>query len=135
MYREYQSKKMKNYLLPEAVYRQALWAVKDLNRLRDELNKAIDSIDDLHGPSFFNEPIGAGIYSDTTAKKADKLISLTHRIDSIESAMFYIPERYRDGMRNKLVNGGSFGDEFHPNTWKKWQQVYIYHVAKNLELI
>ncbi len=135
MYREYQVKRMKNYVLPETVYRQALWAIKDLNRLRDELNKAVESIDNLHSPSFFNESIGVGVYSDTTAKKADKLIGLTNRIDSIESAMFHIPERYRQGMRSKLIDGGSFGDEFHPNTWKKWQQVYIYHVAKNLGLI
>ena len=135
MYREYQLKRMKNYVLPETVYRQALWAVKDLNRLKEELNKAVENVDNIHSPNFFNESIGSGFYSDVTAKKADKLIALTNRIESIETALFSIPERYREGIRRKLVDGKSYGDEFHPNTWKKWQQVYIYNVAKNLELI
>ena len=135
MYREYQLKKMKNYVLPETVYRQALWAVKDLNRLREELNKAIENVDNIHSPNFFNESIGTGFYSDITAKKADKLITLTNRIESIEAALFSIPEKYREGIKQKLVDGKSYGDEFHPNTWKKWQQVYISNVAKNLGLI
>ena len=135
MYREYQLKRMKNYVLPETVYRQALWAVKDLNRLKEELNKAVENVDNIHSPNFFNESIGSGFYSDVTAKKADKLIALTNRIESIETALFSIPERYREGIKQKLVEGKSYGDEFHPNTWKKWQQVYIYNVAKNLELI
>ena len=135
MYREYQLKKMKNYVLPETVYRQALWAVKDLNRLREELNNAIENVDNIHSPNFFNESIGTGFYSDITAKKADKLITLTNRIESIEAALFSIPEKYREGIKQKLVDGKSYGDEFHPNTWKKWQQVYIYNVAKNLGLI
>ena len=37
--REYQVKRLKDYRLPEAVYRQALWAVKDTNRLKEELNR------------------------------------------------------------------------------------------------
>ncbi len=135
MTREYQVKRMKDYVLPEAVYRQALWAVKDFNRLKEELNRAVENIDNIHSPNFFNESIGSGLYSDITAKKADKLITLTNRIDSIESAFFYIPEKYRWGIRNKLMDGGRFGDDFHPNTWKKWQQVYLFHVAKNLGLI
>jgi hypothetical protein len=135
MNREYQSKKLKEYVLPETVYRQALWAVKDVARLKEELNKAIENIDNIHSPNFFNESIGKGIYSDTTAKKADRLITITNRIDSIEAALFSVPEKYRQGLRSKLMEGGSFGDQFHPNTWKKWQQVYIYHVAKNLGLI
>ena len=49
LYREYQVKRMKNYILPEAVYRQALWAVKDLNRLKAELNKEIDNLDTKNG--------------------------------------------------------------------------------------
>ena len=135
MNREYQSRRMKEYVLPETVYRQALWAIKDMARLKEELNKAIESIDNIHSPNFFNESVGKGIYSDTTAHKADRLITITSRIDSIEAALFYVPEKYRQGLRSKLMEGGTYGDQFHPNTWKKWQQVYIYHVAKNLGLI
>ena len=91
MYREYQVKKMKDYVLPETVYRQALWAVKDMKRLKEELNNTIENLDNIHSPSFVNESTGKGLYSDVTAKKADKLISITNRIDSIEAAFFSIP--------------------------------------------
>ena len=135
MIREYQARRMKDYVLPEAVYRQALWATKDLNRLKDELNKTMEDVDAVSSHSLINESMGQGLYSDITAKKAERLVILSSRIDSIESALFYIPERYRNGISRKLHEGSDFGDEFHPNTWKKWQQVYIYHVAKNLGLI
>lgn len=135
MYREYQLKRMTNYVLPETVYRQALWAVKDLKRLKEELYKAMEEVDNIHSPNFFNESMGSGFYSDITAKKADKLVTLTNRIDSIEAALYTVPERYREGIKNRLVEGIAYGDEYHPNTWKKWQQVYIYNVAKNLGLI
>lgn len=130
--REYQVKRLKDYKLPEAVYRQALWAIKDVNRLKEELNRTVEDIDSIHSPSFVNESRGKGLYSDITASKAEKILVLTNRIENIENALFAIPEKYRMGMRNKLMDGGSFGDKYHPNTWKKWQQVYIFHVAKNL---
>ncbi|MBR5517021.1 MAG: hypothetical protein IKU53_03520 [Firmicutes bacterium] len=130
--REYQLKRLKDYKLPETVYRQALWAIKDVNRLKDELNRTIEDIDSIHSPSFVGESRASGMYSDITANKAEKIISLSSRIENIENALFAIPEKYRSGICNKLMNGGAFGDCYHPNTWKKWQQVYIFHVAKNL---
>lgn len=130
--REYQVKRLKDYRLPEAVYRQALWAIKDVNRLKEELNRSIEDIDNIHSPSFLGESKSQGLYSDITASKAEKIVSLSARIENIENALFAIPERYREGICNKLMNSGSFGDKYHPNTWKKWQQVYIFHVAKNL---
>ena len=53
--REYQVKRLKDYKLPEAVYRQALWAIKDVNRLKEELNRTVEDIDSIHSPSFVNE--------------------------------------------------------------------------------
>lgn len=134
MRREYQSKKAKAYVLPETVYRQALWAIKDLNRVKEELDKAVEEIDNIQSPDLFKEHSRIGSYSDTTEMKASRIIKLTNRIENIENAFFYIPEKYRHGIKEKLVDGGDFGDQFHPNTWKKWQQVFIYHVAKNLEI-
>ena len=37
--KDYQQKRMKEHLLPQPVYRQALWAVKDLLRLRSRLSE------------------------------------------------------------------------------------------------
>lgn len=56
------------------------------------------------------------------------------KIQAIEDAFFQIPYEYREGIRLKLTEGKEYGDDFHANTWKKWQQIFIFHVAKNLSL-
>ena len=38
--RDYQYKKIKEYILPEAVYRQALWAARDMGRPMEKLAEA-----------------------------------------------------------------------------------------------
>lgn len=42
--RDYQYKKIKEYILPEAVYRQALWAARDMGRLMEKLAEARDRL-------------------------------------------------------------------------------------------
>lgn len=130
--KEYQQKKMKEFLLPETVYRQALWAAKDLPRLKERLELKLHHESCMPGSSLCERTSQPGRYSDFTGKRASEIANLAMRVESIESALFTIPEKYREGMQSKLFYGKEFGDDFHPNTWKKWQQVYIYNVAVNL---
>lgn len=132
MAREYQARKAKPFILPETVYRQALWAVKDVNRMKDELAKLSDDIDTLHRPGIVRECASRGYYSDSTANKAQKMVMIENRLDAIDNALLQIPEKYRIGIQRKLCDGEKYGEQFHLNTWKRWQQVFIYHVAKNL---
>ena len=92
--REYQQKKMKPYLLPEAVYRQALWAVKDLPRLKAALDDAVYSEDSLPSVNFDKERVKEeqGKYMDVTGDSAVRAAMLSMRIDSIEGAFSAIPE-------------------------------------------
>ena len=57
--REYQQRSMKSYVLPEAVYRQALWAVKDLPRLKEILERSLCSEGDLPQTSLVAENGGS----------------------------------------------------------------------------
>lgn len=132
--REYQQKKVKEFLLPEAVYRQALWAAKDLPRLRERLSVVMQQVDSLPQRDFSVKMTDTKPHSDLTGRKAGELANLSLRIESIEGALMSIPEKYRSGIGAKLFEGKEFDDSFHPNTWKKWQQVYIYNVAMNLGL-
>lgn len=131
--KEYQLKRVKSYLLPEAVYRQALWAVKDLNRMKERRSFLNDSIENLSSSSTVSTIRGSQ-YSDRVGKEAAEIANLSFRIDAIEQALTEIPEVYRSGILNKLAFGIPYGDMFHTNTWKKWQQVYLYHVAVSLNL-
>lgn len=131
---EYQPKKLKSCLLPDTVYRQAVWAVKDLPRMKEELAKLEESLDSL--PSMVCEQPrgGGGGYADLTAVRASQIANLSMRIHTIEESLKYVPEKYRNGIINKLAYGEAFPDFSHLNTWKKWQQAYIYHVAIGLQL-
>lgn len=130
--RDYQLKKMKEFVLPDTVYRQAIWAVKDMPRIIKEI-KDLQEISVSAG-SVVKEISSGGIYSDRTGKTAVRLAILSAKKDAIENAFDSIPEKYREGIKNKLFYSMPYGDEYHPNTWKKWQQIYIYNVACKLDL-
>ena len=130
---EYQQKKMKSYLLPEAVYRQALWAVKDLPRMREKLMELEQSIDRL--PQIYTgQPRCSGIHADLTAARAGQMASLAMRIRIIEDSLKIVPEKYQDGILDKVAYGVPYPDLHHSNTWKRGQQVFLYQVAVGLQL-
>lgn len=130
---EYQQKKMKSYLLPEAVYRQALWAVKDLPRMREKLMELEQSIDRLP-QTYTGQPRCSGIHADLTAARAGQMASLAMRIRIIEDSLKIVPEKYQDGILDKVAYGVPYPDLHHSNTWKRWQQVFLYQVAVGLQL-
>lgn len=134
--REYQQRSMKSYVLPEAVYRQALWAVKDLPRLKETLEKSLALEGTLPQTSLVAENNRGKDWADKdhTGRSAVERAMLSVKIQAIEDAFFQIPHKYREGIRLKLTEGKRYSDDFHGNTWKKWQQIYIFHAAKNLGL-
>lgn len=134
--KDYQQKRMNPYVMPEAVYRQALWAVKDLPRLKDSLERRMDCEGRPSGASLVGERVSGRnpCENDVTASEAMERAMLSIKIQAIEDAFYQIPDKYREGIRLKLTEGKAYGDDFHLNTWKKWQQIYIFHTAKNLGL-
>lgn len=135
--KDYQQKKMKNHVLPQPVYRQALWAVKDLLRLKSRLSE-LRRESYVPGERNLLQPCmgyGTGYVCDVTGNRAAEIANLSWRIDAIVSAFDTVPEKYRKGIENKLVYDVPYNDDFHPNTWKKWQQVFLYYVAKNLHIM
>jgi len=132
--KDYQLKKEKMYLLPETVYRQALWAVKDLPRLKEKMEQLDEELGNIRSSNLNIVVSGNRLVSDTTGKAASERAVISQRIKAIEDALAHLPEIYRDGILEKVAYGKTFSDEFHMNTWKRWQQVYIYWVAKNLLL-
>lgn len=132
--KEYQQKKAKEFVLPEAVYRQALWAAKDLLRLKSRLEELQEEIANQGGGSIVKEGKIIGKHTDMAAEKAVEAANLSMRINAIEDALISIPEKYREGIRRNVFYGLPYGDDYHDNTWKKWKQVYIYYVAQNLGL-
>lgn len=134
--KDYQQKSMKPYLMPEPVYRQAYWALRDLKRMKEELAHLMEERDLISASStgMSNFASGTGKISDVTGNRAIKITQLSARILAMETAFDTIPEKYRGGLWRKNVENLTFGDGAHLNTWKKWQQVLIFNVAKNLQI-
>lgn len=132
---DYQKRRAHEYLVPHTVYKQAVWAVKDLPRLKERLKEVQENAYYVGSHNLLLEGGTNGILSDTTANNAVELANISNRINAIENAFLMIPEKYRDGIRKHLINDMEFGDSAHPNTWKHWQQVYIFYTAKNLQLV
>lgn len=133
---DYQLKREKSYLLPQTVYRQALYAVKDLDRMKKKLQfmeaeaSGILSSD----PSVIMSRGGA--VSDITGNRASEMALTESRINAIESAFEEVPQKYRSGLKDKLIYDIPISRlGYSVNTWKKWQQVLLYHVAVNLKIL
>lgn len=134
--KDYQQKKLKPYLMPEPVYRQAYWALRDLKRMKEELSRLMEERDMIAAgeKSLSNFAYGTSIVSDGTGNRAVDIAHLSSRIFAIEAAFNEIPEKYREGLWRKNVENSYYTGDTHLNTWKKWQQILIYHIAKNLQI-
>ena len=132
--KDYQLKSIKSCKLPEAVYRQALWAVKDLPRMKEKLMELEEMLDCLPSAYVDTPRKSSGTVSDQTAQLASRMANLAFRIQMIEGSLQAVPVVYRDGILGKLAYGIPYSDCFHANTWKRWQQVYLYQVAMELHL-
>lgn len=133
--KDYQLKSIKSCRLPETVYRQALWAVKDLPRMKEKLME-LEEMADCVPSAYMDIPRkSAGTVSDQTARLAGQMAHLSLRIQLIEGSLEAVPVPYRDGILGKLAYGIPYSDRFHSNTWKRWQQVYLYQVAVSLQLL
>lgn len=133
--KDYQQKRMRSYLMPEPVYRQAYWATRDLKRMRQELAVLAEGRDSIAVREGLRINTGyGGVIKDVTAERAVKIAQLSSRVEAIEAAFSEVPEKYRCGLWQRNVENGDYGEGAHINTWRRWQQVLMYNVAKNLQI-
>lgn len=132
---DYQQKRAKDFVLPQTVYRQALYAIKDLDRLEKKLFY-LRCMDGVKGRDPTRLPDPTGLVSDVTGAKASEIVSTEARIRAIEEAFEKVPEKYRSGLKDKLIHDVPYSRlGYSINTWKKWQQILIYYAAVNLNIL
>ena len=113
--------------VPKSVYYQCIWTVKDLDRLR-----RLEAADDLG--RYKNEFVFF-IDNDEVIKDSRVLEQARWRIDCIRQAIEKVPSEYRQGTIDSIVYNLPFSDMAHENTWRRWRQVFIRELARNLFLI
>ena len=134
MSREWQQTKEKEYVLPDAVYYQSLWAVRDLYRME----KRMEEINDQKGErnksgSVVRECASAGSLWTPTEDHAMEKVILEERISAIRNALSVVPEYYRKYVLDNIIFKNS-GAGYKNKVWRQWKQRFLYHVAKNLSL-
>ena len=125
--RNYQPQKTSPYILPHNLYMQVLYLIRDYDRLKKEYHDIIDET-----PFNDGQPRSGGI-TDTTAKKAVKIASISDKLASIEQSLILIPMEYRSHVFNNIVYGVIFPDYANRNTWSIYRCRFIHHVAKNMK--
>ena len=94
---DYQQLKDRNYVLPQTVYRQALYAVKDLDRLRKKLDYLRGEAYGLQGRDLTDIVGQTGYVSDRMADKAVEIASTEARIISSRAcSLLFSPHFIRE---------------------------------------
>ena len=114
--------------VPGEVYYRCVWLIRDRDRLEE-----IASFSKTKPEQDRSEkaPPGEGLnyVSEAACERA------AEELMCIDSALIKVPEAYRQGVLENISLKKPFSDLAHPNTWKKWKQVFIYELALELHLI
>ncbi len=127
--RNYQKKHNNPYQLPHNVYMQCLYAIRDYDRLKKEMDDVLYA-----SPSPDGQPRGSDI-SDVTASKAMRLEALGKRCEAVEQAIVYLPPEYRKGIMDNIMYGAGYPTDAGEATYRRWRCRFVYHAAQNLGLI
>ena len=131
MSREWQQTRMSEYVMPNAVYYQSIWAVRDFERMEERL-KELNRESFKGDGSILREP-KSGYKESRTERRALEAVILSERVDGIKKSLADIPERYRLCILNNVVYNEPV--KYPGKLWKLWKQKFLYGVAINLSLM
>lgn len=134
MSREWQQTRLRKYVMPDAVYHQSLWAVRDLYRME----RRMEELEDVEaasqtGSSRVCDPCG-GIeaYSSDADVSLEREL-LKDRTEKIHAALETIPAIYRFYVLQNIIFREA--GKTYPEEWRLWKQKFLFQVAKNLKMI
>ena len=135
MSREWQQTRFAEYVMPDAVYYQTIWAVRDLVRMESRLEELNEDRDlSVHSHSLVMDGGATTEISRPTEKYALEKVLLENRISAIRSALEIVPDSFRGLVLSNIIMQTS-GRDFPNKRWKYWKQRFLYGGAKNLQLL
>lgn len=134
--REWQQTRFKKYVLPDAVYYQSLWAVRDLERMEARIEELSDTRDAMErsGSLVKETGISYGIVRTPTENTAMEKAMLEERVRGIHTAISHIPDGYRSYVLSNIIMKNP-GKTFPNKVWRIWKQRFLYDVAVNLSIL
>ena len=133
MAREWQQTKYKELVMPDAVYYQTVWAVRDLERMENRLAE-LEQEEIAGGRSIVSDRTSNFVLYRPTEEKAVERAVLRERIRGIHAALNMVPEEYRSFILSNLILKNT-GKAFPNKLWRYWKQRFLYTVAKNLSIM
>ncbi len=136
MAREWQQTRFKELVMPEGVYYQSLWAVRDLGRMENRVRE-------------INRDISKGKAGDcglvrekrqefSAVSTSEELVMernlLETRVRAIRGALEGVPVKYRDIVMENIVDKTPVS-KYPDKIWRLWKQRFLFQVAKNLSLM
>lgn len=122
--REYIPKREFPYKLPHNVYFQALYAVRDYDRLSSEYKELLHASAGSDGQPRGSTP------GDPTGKLAARRAELSDKLTAVDRALCTIPKEYREGVANNVRYGAGYPmDQAGIATWSRYRRKFLYHVA------
>ncbi|MDD5922225.1 MAG: hypothetical protein PUC44_03470 [Eubacteriales bacterium] len=147
MSREWQQTRFRELVMPDTVYYQSIWAVRDLVRMEKRLalirsgsGKTAANTETAPGRNLSSEEEqvaeGMAEYANAGLKGDPERETriLERRIHAIRAALGDVPPMYRAFLLDNIIlkkNESCFPNKL----WRVWKQRFLYNVAKNLELI
>lgn len=113
--------------IPKAVYHQCVWILKDIERLR-----RLEAVGCYAGGE---DEMVFFVDDEEVIKSAEVIEQAKWKLECIRRAMRKVPSEYRQSTLDCIIYNVPYGDMAHENTWRKWRQVFIEELAKNLFLI
>lgn len=136
-YADKELKKKADYRCGKYKYLETLYFVRQYNdqkKLLEEIEEDMTSVSDVRITDMPTAPVKAGNSNE------DRLISklllkdkLENSIKIVETALAKLPKEYRKPIMLHTLREATYlhpmFDTAHENTWKKWQQRFIFEVA------
>ncbi|MBO4235799.1 MAG: hypothetical protein J5928_05135 [Firmicutes bacterium] len=118
--------------MPNAVYYQSIWAVRDLERMEDRLRELSRSAMQEGDGGILMER-EAGYKESKVERRAMEAAILSERVEGIRKALGEIPERYRNCILDNIVYNEPV--KYPGKLWKLWKQKFLFGVAINLSIM
>lgn len=118
------------YVLPQAIYHQTVWKVRDYYRLRALLDAELFS---SPAPPD-GQPRGGG-KADEVATKAMRRERALEEVGIIEGELQLLPAEYQVGVWKNIQYRQPYPEDASRSTYSLQKQRYLYEVAKKLFLL
>ena len=120
---------MKKYALPNELYRQTVWFIKQYEQKQTEYKTVFWSYVEADGQPRATMP------GNPTQSRGMRAARLSQDLKAVEDALQRLPEYYREPVLQNTVNKKPWPCLADRKTYCKYKRMFVWWVARNMEWI